>query len=335
MANYRGYDKTARTWIGILAIFMVLVIALAVIFGVMTKGFTDWSRFESDKQEEQTQEEAENPNDSLLVSEGENNGFQLLSTPYMVTDAVSGETRAAGQTVSVENAINGVTYAWALLWSGSGDVADYVTLSATTGESVTVTCEQAFGNRITLTCRAMIEEQEMSSATCTIDYQKKLTGITLAGETIEDGETISFGDLSELGFREAMMTNGYTFEFDATFGTGTIDASVKDWSITVTASEYTDGPSTSSDSSIRLLSAMHCCTLVKNMSSIFAGGSYSDSEEAMYFQAVNLATYTFTITATSLGSVADEMEVSFDLTFPASMISGSYEIEMDQGSIVF
>ena len=57
MSNYRnGYDKTARTWIGILAVFMVLVIALAGVVGVVTKGFTGWSMFGGGEEQEQTDE---------------------------------------------------------------------------------------------------------------------------------------------------------------------------------------------------------------------------------------------------------------------------------------
>ena len=162
MANYRsGYDKTARTWIGILAVFMVLVIALAVVLGVMTKGFTDWSMFGGEEQQEQTDESGDesgeaNMQEDMLVSEGENNGFKLMSTPYMVTNEATGLAEVAGQTVTVSNPEDVATYAWTLSWAGTGDVNDYVTLSGTTGTSVTVTCLQAFGSQITLTCTASI-----------------------------------------------------------------------------------------------------------------------------------------------------------------------------------
>lgn len=346
MANYRngGYDKTARTWVGILAVFMALVIAGAIALGVITKGFTDWSKFQpEEQQQEQTEEDTENPNESMILSEGDSNDFQLKSAPYVLTNAMTGESRVAGQTVSVKDPMSSfLTYVWSLSWSGSGDVNDYVTLSATTGTSVTVTCEEAFGSKITLTCKAMVEETELASATCTLDYRKRISGFTLAGKEITDGETISFANLSDLGFREAMKTNGYVFNFEPVYGIGTLEAELNEWSIQVRAGGIESQESSFNTNSFDLLDAITNIESFSDYRDILAAGDYNDAAESVYYKFIadpgfllpigDLDFYRFYITGSS---AAGSTTVTFDLTLPVSMCSTAYTLELDKGNIIF
>lgn len=316
---------------------MVLVIALAVIFGVMTKGFTDWSMFggEEQQEQEQTDESGEaNKQEDLLVSEGENNGFKLMSAPYMVTDSMTGEARVAGQTVSVEDPMTSfITYTWSLSWSGSGDVNDYVTLSATTGTSVTVTCLQAFGSQITLTCKAMVEDEELANAACTVDYRKRISGFMIDGKTITEGGTISFSDLSDLGFREAMKTNGYVFNFEPVYDVGTVEDTIAGWSVEVNQGGVGKNTYEFQTNSFDLLNALtKPFSNMEDVANVLGQGNYDDSYEAIFYKTFAMADWKFTITGTNQSG---STTVAFNLHLPASMCAEAYTLELDNGNIIF
>lgn len=129
------------------------------------------------------------------------------------------------KTVSVTNAVDVFTYEWSL--SSGGD--NYVTLSATTGTSVNVSVKQAFGSKITLTCTAKFDGDEISSATCTLGYYKRPTGMTFGGVDRANGTNIDLG--AYMGVTAFNEMFGRTIDFTAnscgvvSFGVGTEDFS--------------------------------------------------------------------------------------------------------------
>ena len=211
------------------AVVVILVIALLVgALAAMSSGFTNWdvtTWFGQGQQEETEDEEQTDPvQDSLVASIAESDGISLLMAPATVMDAATGETRSAGQTVSVTNAEDGVTYSWALSWSGSGNASDYVSLSAATGTSVTVSAVQPFGTQIKLTCTASISGKDVSSAVCNLDYKKRLTGMQLNGVSITDGGTYSLDEFVSASDFFSAVANG-SFTVTGVYGTGSVSSS--------------------------------------------------------------------------------------------------------------
>lgn len=237
MSNYRsGYDKTARTWIGILAVFMVLVIALAVIFGVMTKGFTDWSMFGGEEQQEQTDEAS---NDNLLV---EANGSDRMQLNVMRAAAAESETEQITVTATITPADATNRYInWSLSfenanseWATGKDPGDYVTVTPTDTyrNVVTLDCTEAFGEVIILT--ATTQDNDEITATCELNYMARYDvtqGIVLEATGAEEDITIPY----ETGTFALPFMNGETYTAKAGgYGVGTMQDEL---TITIT-SEY-------------------------------------------------------------------------------------------------
>lgn len=226
------------------AVVVILVIALLVgALAAFTSGFTNWdvtTWFGQDKQEDTEEEEQTEPvQDSLVASIAECDGISLLMAPATVMDAATGETRSAGQTVSVSNAEDGVTYSWALSWSGDGNAADYVSLSASTGTSVTVSAVQPFGTQIKLTCTASISGKNVSSAVCNLDYKKRLTGMQLNGVSITDGGTYSLDEFVSASDFFSAVANG-SFTVTGVYSTGSVSSSAGTTQIIDAWSSYDD-----------------------------------------------------------------------------------------------
>ena len=160
-------------------------------------------------------------NGGIVVGESQG-AISLMSSVATVTTA-AGETRVAGQTVTVQNPEDAVTYTWSLSMSG-GSASDYVTLSATTGTSVTVTPKAAFGTPITLTCTATFDGETLSTATVKLDYKKRISGISLNGVTVQNGGSYEFDEFysGSKSFVDIMKTDGFIFDYDPVMGVGTV-----------------------------------------------------------------------------------------------------------------
>ena len=160
-------------------------------------------------------------NGGIVVGESQG-AISLMSSVATVTTA-AGETRVAGQTVTVQNPEDAVTYTWSLSMSG-GSASDYVTLSATTGTSVTVTPKAAFGTPITLTCTATFDGETLSTATVKLDYKKRISGISLNGVTVQDGGSYELDEFysGSKSFADIMKTDGFIFDYDPVMGVGTV-----------------------------------------------------------------------------------------------------------------
>lgn len=184
MANYRngGYDKTARTWIGIIAVVLAVVIAGAIALGVVTEGFTDWSKFQPDKQEEQTDDGTES---GFQVGEIASHGISLMSSSTITPNSEASVTLTA--TITPSNATD-KTVAWSIAWEDGASswasgktVTDYVTVTPTSSGALTATvaCKQAFGEPIVVTVTKEIESTNDLTASCTFQYAKRVTGVKM------------------------------------------------------------------------------------------------------------------------------------------------------------
>lgn len=99
----------------------------------------------------------------------------------------------AVETQTIEAVIQGDTdnlsvnwsIAWAnaaSAWANGKDVNDYVKLSSTTANPIDVSCEQAFGEQVILTCTANFDSSV--KATATIDYEKRILGVEFTCDAI-------------------------------------------------------------------------------------------------------------------------------------------------------
>ena len=255
MANYRngGYDKTARTWIGIIAVVLAVVIAGAIALGVVTEGFTDWSKFQPDKQEEQTEEGS---NENLLVDANGTDRMRLN-----VVRAAAGET-SAEESITVTATITPATATnkminWSLAfenstseWATGKDPTDYVTVTPTDEyrNEVRLDCTEAFGEVIILT--ATTAENAEITATCELNYMArydKTQGIVLEATGAEADIEIPYidGDQSASGgtghFSLPFM-NGETYTAKAGgYGVGTMQ---DDLTVSITSEYYKSGTNT-------------------------------------------------------------------------------------------
>lgn len=255
MANYRnGYDKTARTWVGIIAVFIALVIAGTIALGVITNGFTDWSKFQPEEQQQEQTEEGSNEN--LLVDA---NGTDRMS--LNVVRAATGET-SAEESITVTATITPATATnkminWSLAfenstseWATGKEPADYVIVTPTDTyrNEVRLDCTEAFGEVIILT--ATTADNAEITATCELNYMArydKAQGVVL--EATGDGTDIEIpyidGDQSAsdgTGHFSLPFMNGETYTAKAGgYGVGTMQDEL---TVSITSEYYNSGTNT-------------------------------------------------------------------------------------------
>ena len=204
--------------------FVAILLALAIVIacGVGSSWFTNgdiatwfnsWGKGEQTEQpdEETPEEGGEN---GAVLEESESNGVALMSAKIATADyeaygvsPLADTAYTLTATITPSDATNkAVTYsvAWknaSSSWASGKTVTDYVTVSqATTGSlTATVTCLQAFGEQIIVTC-AVTDNVDLK-ATCTVDYLRKPLGSnitieyspsTAAGKSLADPITWSF-----------------------------------------------------------------------------------------------------------------------------------------------
>lgn len=222
MANYGSGKRT--NWAAVLAAVLGVLLVLSILFGI---GY-NFGWFSKTDDEEDTEETKETTN--TIISEGESNGIKLLSTTLKSTGTAE-STYNLEATITPSYATNPEltwSIAWDTSWSGynsdpecdsedvyndgwySGvtsdiDISDYVTLSATTGSSITVSCYKAFGNPLIITCSTT--DGSDLSATCKVDYQSYYTGLKIT-------------DCSSVEMSSSSVNRGYvTLSASCTIGT--------------------------------------------------------------------------------------------------------------------
>ena len=185
-------SNSNKFWTGFLAVLLALVLAgTAALIGVLSDGFKNWDKFKTDdEQMEQTDETADNG--GMVVGESVGNGARIMSAKIATADySEYGISPMAETAYALEATLSGDgafdeyviwTAAWengASSWASGKTVSDYVTVTPTEEGALTanVECLEAFGETVIITVTS--RDNPEVSATCRVDYAKKLTGVSL------------------------------------------------------------------------------------------------------------------------------------------------------------
>ena len=174
------------------------------------------------------------PKDGAIISETAENGISLMSAKIMpVAYAESGVSALADTaytlTATVEPDYAGEKeFDWSIKfqsdsssWASGKTVTDYVTVTPTSdgANTATVECKQAFGEKIIVTCTS--RDYAGLSATCTVDYAQRITGmdVTLEGSRtgnrdIPEGEEVT---INFTYYGATSSYNVYTVRATATY----------------------------------------------------------------------------------------------------------------------
>ena len=184
MSNYNDNSWSDRfSWI-ITVIALVLVAILSI--GLLCALFIQ----PNDDEQEAT------PKDGAVISETAENGISLMSAKIMPMAYAANGVSALADTAYTLTATVEPDYAgekefdWSIKfqnasssWANGKTVTDYVTVTPTAdgANTATVECKQAFGEKIIVTCTS--RDYAGLSATCTVDYAQRITGmdVTLEG----------------------------------------------------------------------------------------------------------------------------------------------------------
>lgn len=171
----------------------------------------------------QDEEEEAIPKDGAIISETAANGISLMSAKIMpVAYAANGVSALADTaytlTATVEPDYSGEKeFDWSIKfqnasssWASSKTVTDYVTVTPTSdgANTATVECKQAFGEKVIVTCTS--RDYAGLSATCTVDYAQRITGMTVTLEGSRTGDRdIPAGEEMAINFTYYGGTSSY------------------------------------------------------------------------------------------------------------------------------
>ena len=190
MSNeYNDKSWTDRTnWIvTVIALALVAILSIGLLCALFIQP--------NDDEQEAT------PKDGAVISETAENGVSLMSAKIMPTEYAANGVSALADTAytltaTVEPDYEGEkTFDWSVKfqsdsssWASGKTVTDYVTVTPTSdgANTATVECKQAFGEKIIVTCTS--RDYVGLSATCTVDYAQRITGmdVTLEGSRTGD-----------------------------------------------------------------------------------------------------------------------------------------------------
>lgn len=256
MAKYK--KRTSKG--AIFAVVISLLCAAAIVLGILTNWYKDFSRFKP-KGSNTVTANADTlyaPEEGLLISPETSNGIMLYSaaTPlsafatYSLDENVTAVKTITAHFTPADTTLQKVDYtaAWknaASTWATDKDVSDYITLTQSADGSLdcAVSLLDAIGEQIIITCtaRPLDVGDWTPSATCTVDYYKRAVGLKTLKYYAEydiweeDGEHIEHTYVTDINFlngthtirfeNEAITTNSgsgyYTAGFE--YGTGTKD----------------------------------------------------------------------------------------------------------------
>lgn len=213
--------------VSILCAVLVLGAVLGIVFGMKNAGAdlkapTDMS---------------DKPDDSVIMETQEENGIKLMSG-VATTSADGTITKVLTATVQPATAAN-VGYTWSVdfknassTWSTGKSVSDYVTVTQDSSNELkaTVTCKKAFGEQVVVKIKSKFTS---ASATCTVDYMKRVEKVTLTINmkdhgvadhvyaTLEQGQ--SYPNLYFIGTNDGHTDQPpqYKFQLAVTYSDGT------------------------------------------------------------------------------------------------------------------
>lgn len=207
--------------ISVLCAVLVLGAVLSIVFG-MRHNITDNQVLPKDM--------SDKPDDSVVIEAQEECGISLLYGSA-TTSADGSTTRTITATVEPNDADNKAVD-WSVAfknassaWATGKSVTDYVTIvPASDGAlTATVTCKQAFGEQIVITCSS--RESADISASATVDYEKKVIDLTC--QLQRKTNSTEYSDVTVID-----MSEGYTYRcvVSPVYSAYTIDKSYSDGS---------------------------------------------------------------------------------------------------------
>ena len=212
MSNeYNDKSWTERTnWIlTVIALALVAILSIGLLCALFI-------------QPQDNDEEAA-PKDGAIISETAENGISLMSAKIMPTEYAANGVSALADTAytltaTVEPDYSGEKeFDWEVSfqnasssWANGKTVTDYVTVTPTSdgANTATVECKQAFGEKIIVTCTS--RDYAGLSATCTVDYAQRITGMDVTLEGSRTGNLdIPEGDELTINFTYYGGTSSY------------------------------------------------------------------------------------------------------------------------------
>lgn len=250
MAKGRTRTKTSKT--AVFAVILSFLCVVAIVFMSLTKCFTDFRIFKRNKSSIAANADTlYAPDAGLLISQSNSDGIMLFSAATPLADfeayALDGNVEAVktitARFTPADTTLQKVDYtaAWknsASSWAAGKSVSDYITLTQSSDGSLdcAVSLKDTIGEQIIITCTARpLEEGDwVPSATCTVDYYKRVTSASLhfwgwyTNESnvqysveIGNGSTLTFNDF----YYEDNGDNSFGNEVDViqTMGIGTLE----------------------------------------------------------------------------------------------------------------
>ncbi len=194
-----GKRKTSSNAV-LYSIVAILLVAV-IVCGIITHGFKDWTpcgcfghkynadgiceRCKAEKpSEEQKEAIAEDNNGNILESDKvyAMPGGMLFSSVRAASTEKSVTVKATVEPADATNKEVNWLVAFAnesSAWATNKNVTDYVTITPSEADTLTatVTCKQAFGEQIVITC--VSADDSNVSANCTVDYRKTVENVKL------------------------------------------------------------------------------------------------------------------------------------------------------------
>lgn len=195
MSKFTNHVKSDKAKWAITAIAFVL--AFVMLAGVFMQVFlpegkrpTDW--FNKAEQEEQLpEEELPEENGGAIITEGTSaGGLKLMSASISPEDYDAyGVSPLAESAFSLTATVTPSDATWQDLqwdckflnagssWASGKNVAEYLSVPETKGNTINISCLQAFGEPIVITATSLANPSV--SASCQVDYVKKITNFTM------------------------------------------------------------------------------------------------------------------------------------------------------------
>ena len=223
MSNLNQHVKSDKVkWI-ITGIALVLI--LAILGGILAAVLTetnpkDWFEQPAGEETETSDEEtpANTENGGAVIGAPVENGIKLMSAKIPVAEFAANGVSAQAETAYtltatiVPDTATDKTVDWEIAfvnpsseWATDKVVTNYVTVTPTADGALTanVECLQAFGEQIVVT--VVSRDNPLATATCTIDYAQKVTGVTLKFGDV----SVNFGGTTDMKWQVNVNGKGF------------------------------------------------------------------------------------------------------------------------------